>query len=182
MGQSNASLSSVTSRMRIATESPTTFTLNAQPVTVSSFPDEPLLYVLRDRLDKPGPRFGCGLNQCGACRVLIDGRPVAACDTPIWSVTGRSVVTPEGLADSASARRLRTAFEDLQAGQCGACLSGILITLVHAIEERTVCDAASVRAVLDSHLCRCGSHPRIVAAALSVMESSPAGDSATLLP
>jgi len=164
--------------MRIATESPTPFTLNTQPVTVSAFPDEPLLHVLRDRLDKAGTRFGCGLNQCGACRVLIDGRPVAACDTPMWSVAGRSVVTVEGLANWPLAKRLRSAFEDLQAGQCGACLSGILITLMHAIEQRTVCDEASVRAVLDNHLCRCGSHPRIVAAALSVIQASPAGESA----
>ncbi|MFM7570602.1 MAG: 2Fe-2S iron-sulfur cluster-binding protein, partial [Betaproteobacteria bacterium] len=84
----------------------------------------------------------------------------------------------EGLANWPLANRLRSAFEDLQAGQCGACLSGILITLMHAIEQRTVCDEASMRAVLDNHLCRCGSHPRIVAAALSVIQASPAGESA----
>jgi nicotinate dehydrogenase subunit A len=182
VGQSNTKLESVTSRMRISAESPTTFTLNAQPVTVSAFPDEPLLHVLRDRLDHTGPRFGCGLNQCGACKVLVDGRPVAACDTPIWSVAERSVVTIEGLADSALAMRLQRAFEDLQAGQCGACLSGIMVTLSHAIEKRTVSDEASLRAALNEHLCRCGSHPRIVAAALSVIQGSGSGEGATSLP
>ena len=150
-------------------ESPHTFTLNTAPVTVSAADDEPLLYVLRDRLNLPGTRFGCGLNQCGACRVLIDGRSVAACDTPMWSVAGRTVITLEGLAESPTASRLQRSFEALQAGQCGACLSGIIVTLTHAIESGAAHDEPSVRRALDPQLCRCGSHSRIVAAALTVL-------------
>ena len=150
-------------------ESPHTFTLNTAPVTVSAADDEPLLYVLRDRLNLPGTRFGCGLNQCGACRVLIDGRSVAACDTPMWSVAGRTVITIEGLAESPTASRLQRSFEALQAGQCGACLSGIIVTLTHAIESGAAHDEPSVRRALDPQLCRCGSHSRIVAAALTVL-------------
>lgn len=150
-------------------ESPHTFTLNAQPVTLSAADDEPLLYVLRDRLNLPGTRFGCGLNQCGACQVLVDERPVAACDTPMWAVAGRSVVTIEGLADSDTARRLQASFDTLQAGQCGACLSGIIVTLTCAIDSGIARDEPSIRSVLDAQLCRCGSHARIVAAALAAL-------------
>lgn len=158
--------------------SPHTFTLNTQPVTVTAPDDEPLLYVLRDRLNLPGTRFGCGLNQCGACRVLIDNRPAAACDTPMWSVAGRTVVTIEGLAGSSTARRLQTAFESLQAGQCGACLSGIIVSLTSAIDSGAAQDEASLRSVLDAQLCRCGSHARIVAAALAALPSQRASANA----
>jgi nicotinate dehydrogenase subunit A len=156
------------------TESPHTFILNTLPVTVSAADDEPLLYVLRDRLNLPGTRFGCGLNQCGACRVLIDGRSVAACDAPMWSVAGRTVITIEGLAESPTASRLQRSFEALQAGQCGACLSGIIVTLTHAIDSGAAHDEPSVRRALDPQLCRCGSHSRIVAAALTVLTAPAA--------
>ncbi len=155
--------------MQSPAESPHAFTLNTAPVTVSAADDEPLLYVLRDRLNLPGTRFGCGLNQCGACRVLIDGRSVAACDTPMWSVAGRTVITIEGLAESPTARGLQRSFEALQAGQCGACLSGIIVALTHAIDSGAAHDEPSVRRALDPQLCRCGSHSRIVAAALTVL-------------
>lgn len=150
-------------------ESPHTFILNTAPVTVSAADDEPLLYALRDRLNLPGTRFGCGLNQCGACRVLIDGRSVAACDTPMWSVAGRTVITIEGLSESPTASRLQRSFEALQAGQCGACLSGIIVALTHAIDSGAAHDEPSVRRAIDPQLCRCGSHSRIVAAALTVL-------------
>jgi nicotinate dehydrogenase subunit A len=152
-------------------ESPHTFTLNTRPVTVSAADDEPLLYVLRDRLNLPGTRFGCGVNQCGACRVLIDNRGMAACDTPMWSVAGRTVITIEGLAESPTASRLQRSFEALQAGQCGACLSGIIVTLTQAIDSGAAHDEPSARRILDAQLCRCGSHSRIVAAALSALAS-----------
>ena len=150
-------------------ESPHSFTLNTRAVTVSAADDEPLLFVLRDRLNLPGTRFGCGLNQCGACRVLIDGHAVAACDTPMWSVAGRTVITIEGLAESPTASRLQHSFEVFQAGQCGACLSGIIVTLTQAIDSGAAHDEPSIRRVLDAQLCRCGSHSRIVAAALTAL-------------
>jgi nicotinate dehydrogenase subunit A len=121
-----------------------------------------------------GTRFGCGLNQCGACRVLIDGRPASACDTPMWSVVGHAVVTIEGISASPTARRLQDAFETLQAGQCGACLSGIIVTLTNAIESGAALDEHSLRSVLDGHLCRCGSHARIIGAALNAMANASA--------
>lgn len=155
-------------------ESPHTFILNDQNVTVSAADDEPLLYVLRDQLNLPGTRFGCGLNQCGACRVLIDGRPASACDTPMWSVVGHAVVTIEGLNASPTARRLQDAFEAQQAGQCGACLSGIIVTLTGAIDSGVAHDERSIRSVLDAHLCRCGSHARIVSAALDAIANASA--------
>ena len=149
-------------------ESRFSFILNGQPVEVDALEDEPLLYVLRDRLGLRGTRFGCGLNQCGACRVEIDGRLAASCDTPIWSVADRSVTTIEGISEP-ELHPVQLALEKFQAGQCGACLSGIVMTLRHLIDSAAPADEASIRAALDEHLCRCGSHPRIVAAALSLL-------------
>lgn len=145
------------------------FVLNGEPVEVCALSDEPLLYVLRDRLGLRGTRFGCGLNQCGACRVEIDGRLAPACDTPIWSVAGRAVTTIEGIAES-GLHPVQAALERFQAGQCGACLSGIIMTLRHLTDSATGLDEQALRATLDAHLCRCGSHPRIVAAALSLLD------------
>lgn len=144
------------------------FVLNGEPVEVSAVSDEPLLYVLRDRLGLRGTRFGCGLNQCGACRIEVDGRLVPACDTPIWSVAGRAVTTIEGISE-AGIHPVQAALERFQAGQCGACLSGIVMTLRHLIDRGEALDERTIRARLDEHLCRCGSHPRIVAAALSLL-------------
>jgi len=145
------------------------FVLNGQPVEVEALRDEPLLYILRDRLGLMGTRLGCGLNQCGACRVEIDGRLQAACDTPAWSIVGRSVTTIEGL-EGDSLHPVQEALLRFQAGQCGACLSGIIITLSHLIRRDDLRNEADVRAQLDQHLCRCGSHQRIMAAVMSLIE------------
>lgn len=150
------------------TETQYPLTLNATPTTVRAFPDEPLLHVLRDRLGLTGTRLGCGLNQCGACRVEVDGRLMAACDLPIESVAGKAVTTIEGVSANAL-HAIQQALEQFQAGQCGACLSGIVMTLRHLIDAGTATDEASVRQTLDQHLCRCGAHPRIVAAAMSLI-------------
>ena len=109
---------------------------------------------------------------------MIDGRAVAACDTPMWSVAGRTVITIEGLAESPTAGRLQRSFEALQAGQCGACLSGIIVALTQAIDSGAAHDEPSVRRILDAQLCRCGSHSRIVAAALSALASPASQDPA----
>lgn len=146
------------------------FILNGKPVDVDAFQDEPLLYVLRDRLGLRGTRFGCGLNQCGACRVEIDGRLAPSCDTPMWSVANRCVTTIEGIASEAP-HPVQEALERFQAGQCGACLSGIVMTLRSLLQGNQPLDEAAVREKLDEHLCRCGSHPRIVAAAMSLFDS-----------
>ena len=146
------------------------FVLNGEPVEVSALSDEPLLYVLRDRLGLRGTRFGCGLNQCGACRIEIDGRLVPACDTPMWSVSDRSVITIEGIA-AETLHPVQEALERFQAGQCGACLSGIVMTLRNLLQGNQAMDETAVRKKLDDHLCRCGSHPRIVAAAMALLDS-----------
>lgn len=148
------------------TEQPYAFVLNGDPVTVAAFEREPLLYVLRDRLGLKGTRFGCGLNQCGACNVLLDGRPVASCDTPIWSLAGRAVTTVEGLGSEAAPHAVMAALVAEQAGQCGYCLSGMVVSAAALLGANPRPTEGDVRAALDGNLCRCGSHNRIVKAVL----------------
>ena len=123
--------------------------------------DEPLLDALRDRLGLKGSRFGCGAGECGACQVLLDGRPVASCITPLRAAEGRTVTTVEGV-DAA----LRQAFVDEQAAQCGYCSSGMLVVAAALLARRPDPSDAEVRAALDGQLCRCGAHNRIVRAVL----------------
>ena len=126
----------------------------------------PLLYILRNDCDLKGTRFGCGAGQCGSCHVLMDGISVAACDTPLWAAEGKQLVTVEGLGLGGLLNALQQAFIDEQAAQCGYCLSGILITATALLEKNPHPAEADVRAALDTHLCRCGSHNRIVRAVL----------------
>jgi nicotinate dehydrogenase subunit A len=126
----------------------------------------PLLYVLRNELNLLGTRFGCGSGQCGACHVLVDGVSAPSCDTPLGSVQGKSVTTVEGLADGAVLHPLQQAFVDEQAAQCGYCLSGILISATELLRNNANPTDAEVRAALNQHLCRCGSHNRMVRAVL----------------
>ena len=142
-------------------------TINNEVATVESPDDEPLLWVLRDRLNLVGTRFGCGEGECGACTVLIGGRPVTSCSIQVGDVS-EPVTTVEGLASpDGTLHRVQQAFLDLQAGQCGYCISGILMRAA-ALIERLGADLteADVRLELDAHLCRCGDHTRIVAAVL----------------
>lgn len=122
----------------------------------------PLLYVLRNDCDLRGTRFGCGVGQCGACHVLLDGVSVPACDTPVWATEGKAVVTVEGLGGATGLHPLQQAFIDEQAGQCGYCLSGILVSAAALLAQQPQPTEAQVRQVLDKHLCRCGAHNRIV--------------------
>ncbi|HEX3936642.1 MAG TPA: 2Fe-2S iron-sulfur cluster-binding protein, partial [Xanthobacteraceae bacterium] len=103
-------------------------TVNGKPVSVAADEETPLLDVLRNRLGLKGTRFGCGLEQCGTCTVLIDGKPEKSCTKPIWSVAGKAIVTIEGLGTPERPHPLQQAFLDEQAGQCGYCLAGILLT------------------------------------------------------
>lgn len=127
----------------------------------------PLLDVLRGHLGLTGSRYGCGLEQCGACKVLIDGIPEYSCSREIGTMAGRSVTTVEALGTSAKLHPLQQAFLDEQAGQCGYCLSGILISAKALIDRNATPSRADVVAALDSHVCRCGAHPRIVRAVLA---------------
>jgi len=133
--------------------------------------ETPLLYLLRHNLGLKGTRFGCGANQCGACHVLIDGHSLPACDTPLWAAQGKTIVTVEGLGKDGALHPLQQAFIDEQAAQCGYCLSGILISAAELLARQPQADEAQVRAALDQHLCRCGSHNRIVRAVLRAAEA-----------
>lgn len=140
--------------------------INGVPHAVQAEEDTPLIYVLRNDLELKGTRFGCGVNQCGACHVLIDGHSVPACDTPVWAAAGKKIVTVEGLSAEGRLHPLQQAFIEEQAAQCGYCISGILVTAAAFLENNPLPSDAQVREALDKHLCRCGSHNRIVRAVL----------------
>lgn len=141
-------------------------TVNGESHQVDADDDAPLLYVLRNRLGLKGTRFGCGLDQCGSCHVLIEGKSLPACDTPLWSAAGKSIVTVEGLGTPEHPHALQQAFMAEQAAQCGYCLSGILVSAAALLEKTPSPSEAQVREALDKHLCRCGSHNRMVRAVL----------------
>ena len=126
----------------------------------------PLLYALRNDLKLTGTRFGCGSGQCGACHVLMDGVSAPSCDTPLWAAEGKALATIEGLAVDGALHPLQQAFVDEQAAQCGYCLSGILMSAAALLQHNAAPSDDQVRAALDKHLCRCGSHQRIVRAVL----------------
>jgi nicotinate dehydrogenase subunit A len=140
--------------------------INGREHQVAAEDQTPLLDVLRNILGLAGTRFGCGSGECGACHVLLDGVSTAACDTPVATVRGRAIVTVEGLAADGRPNALQQAFLDEQAGQCGYCLSGILVSATELLARVPHPSEAQVRAALDRHLCRCGAHDRIVRAVL----------------
>jgi nicotinate dehydrogenase subunit A len=140
------------------------FIVNGKPVRVASPGTTPLLDVLRNQLDLKGSRYGCGLEQCGSCMVLLDGEPIYACSREIGTIAGRNVTTIEGLGSVMEPHPLQQAFLDEQAGQCGYCLSGILISAKALLDRNPSPTRAEIVAALDRHLCRCGAHPRILRA------------------
>ncbi len=141
------------------------FSVNGKAVSVSPANEEtPLLSVLRGELGLMGARFGCGLEQCGCCLVLIDGEPEKSCAKPVWSVAGKTITTVEGLGTAERPHPLQQAFLDEQAGQCGYCLSGILISAKALIDRNPKPTRGEIAAALDSNICRCGSHNRILRA------------------
>ena len=148
--------------------------LNGRVCTVDAEENTPLLYVLRNDCDLKGTRFGCGAAQCGSCHVLIDGVSVPSCDTPLWSAEGKAVITVEGLSQSGELSDLQQAFVEEQAAQCGYCTSGMLITATELLQKNQRPTETDVRAALDKHLCRCGSHNRIVRAVLRAAGKVPA--------
>ena len=140
------------------------FDLNGQPVSVDVEKDTLLLEVLRNDLELNGPKFGCGLAQCGACAVLLDGVSVRSCITPVSVVTGRNVTTLEGLGDKTSPHPLQKAFIAEQAMQCGYCVSGIMTTAAALLSENASPTRDEIRTALAGHLCRCGAQPRMIRA------------------
>jgi nicotinate dehydrogenase subunit A len=128
-------------------------------------PDMPLLYALRDNLALHGPRFGCGLAQCGSCTVHIDGKAVRSCSVPLSSVkANQKVVTLEGLAKGGKLHRVQQAFIDEQAAQCGYCINGMIMESAAFLAKTKNPSEADIKKALASNLCRCGSHARIVRA------------------
>jgi nicotinate dehydrogenase subunit A len=142
----------------------TNFTLNGAAVSVSAGADTPLLDVLRNHLGLKGTKFGCGLEQCGCCMVLIDGKPEKSCGKALSTVAGKDVVTIEGLGTPEAPHPLQTAFLDEQAGQCGYCLPGILISARALLDRSASPTRAEIARALDDNICRCGSHVRILKA------------------
>ncbi len=128
-------------------------------------PDMPLLYALRDELGLHGPRFGCGLGQCGACTVHVDGKPARACITPVSALAaGQSVLTLEGLGTPERPHKIQQAFIDEQAVQCGYCINGMIMQSAALLETQPSPSESDIRAALAQNLCRCGTHQRIVRA------------------
>jgi nicotinate dehydrogenase subunit A len=138
--------------------------VNGEARVVDADPDTPVLYVLRDNLELKGPKFGCGLAQCGACTILVDGEAVRSCVLPVEALKGSAVTTLEGLGTSAKPSRLQQAFIDEQAVQCGYCINGMIMTSAALIAKNKSPSEADIRAALADNLCRCGTHQRIVAA------------------
>ena len=140
------------------------FRLNGVETTIDTDLDRSLLDVLRGGLGMTGTHFGCGTGECGACNVIIGDRAVAACDTPLWAVEGKDIITIEGLGSAERPHPLQRAFIAEQAMQCGYCVSGILMSAAALLMRNPSPDDAEIKAALDRNLCRCGAHNRIVRA------------------
>ncbi|AVT29456.1 (2Fe-2S)-binding protein [Plantactinospora sp. BC1] len=153
-------------------------TVNGERRKVDADADSSLLHVLREVLGLKGSRFGCGQGLCGACFVLLDGRPAPSCDAPLRSVAGRAVTTVEGLADGDVPHPVQRAFLDEQAAQCGYCVSGILVSAAALLAAQPRPDEATVAAALDRHLCRCGAQRRMIRAVLRAGQSMVDGSAA----
>lgn len=142
----------------------TRLSINGKVVALDLSPDTPLLYVLRNDLALNGPKFGCGLGECGACVVLVDGRSVRACSLKLKAVEGRHVTTLEGLATNGEPHPVQRAFAELQAAQCGYCLNGMIIATVGLLQSQPEATEQDIRRALSRQLCRCGTHVEILAA------------------
>jgi nicotinate dehydrogenase subunit A len=146
---------------------PTSISLdvNGRAVTIEvDDPGMPLLYALRDHLELKGPRFGCGLGQCGTCAVLLNGEPALSCETPLTKVANKKIVTLEGLGSPEHPSPVQQAFIDEQAAQCGFCLNGMIISATALLAKNKNPTVPQIKKALADDLCRCGSHLRIIRA------------------
>ena len=157
--------------MTTPTSTPITLHVNGKVVDVNVSPEMPLLYALRNTLSLKGPRFGCGLGQCGACSVLIDGVVQRSCVLPVGAAAGRPITTLEGMGTPEKPDPLQQAFIDEQAVQCGYCINGMLIAARSLLNTNPKPTEAQVKEALASNLCRCGTHMRIVRAILKASEA-----------
>ena len=154
--------------------------VNERVWTIESAPDTPLLYVLANELHLQGPRFGCGLGQCGSCSVLINGVETRSCRTPASAVEGKSVTTLEGLPEWYAAQKklpqvpplhpVQQAMIDEQAVQCGYCFNGMIVKASELLSKNTRPTEAQIRSAMNGHLCRCGTYPRVLKAILRASE------------
>lgn len=149
--------------------------INGKPHEVDSDPATPLLYVLRDELQLNGAKFGCGLGQCGACTVMLDGLAVFSCVVPVSAVQGRAIKTLEGLGTIGKPGRMQRAFIEEQAAQCGFCIPGMILRAEALLESNPNPTPAEIRHHMSSNLCRCGTHMRILRAVERAARESSAG-------
>ena len=140
------------------------FNVNGKDQAVNADLNTPLLYVLRNDLELHGPRFGCGLGQCGACTILMDGRTVRSCSLPVSYARGRSITTLEGLGGTAHPHPIQAAFIEEQAAQCGYCMNGMILGAKALLDKTPHPTVADIKRALNSYICRCGSHLRVVRA------------------
>jgi nicotinate dehydrogenase subunit A len=138
--------------------------VNGRSHTLDLDPTTPLLYVLSDDLDLRGPKFGCGLGQCGACTAIVGGKAIRSCVTPVGSVAGAEITTLDGLGTPENPHPLQRAFIDEQAAQCGFCLSGVIMTAKAFLDEKPKATEADIRQALSGVLCRCFTHTRMMRA------------------
>ena len=138
-----------------------TLTVHGRSCTGDAESDTPLLYILRNDLKLKGARYGCGAGQCGSCTVIMDGKDIFSCDTPIWSAAGRSITTVEGIGTPEHPHPLQQAFVDEQAAQCGYCITGIIMAAKALLDRNPAPNDDDIDQALERHLCRCGTHNRI---------------------
>ncbi|WP_409189759.1 (2Fe-2S)-binding protein [Bradyrhizobium sp. RDM4] len=153
-------------------------TVNGHEHKLETEPDTPLLYVLRDELALNGAKFGCGLGQCGACTVMLDGEAVFSCLTPLLLAAGKNVTTVEGLGTREAPGPLQRAFIEEQAAQCGYCIAGMMMRAQALLVKNSKPTDAEIRSAMEPNLCRCGTHMRILRAikrAAALMKSADAG-------
>ena len=141
-----------------------TLKVNGRSHTMDVDPTTPLLYILSDDLELRGPKFGCGLGQCGCCTVIIKGQPVRSCVTPVSTVAGAEITTLEGLGSSEKPHPIQKAFIDEQAMQCGFCVNGVIMTAKAFLDRNPKAGTAEIRQALSSVLCRCAAHTRMLRA------------------
>ena len=152
----------------------TRITLNGKAQALQSDPGTPLLYVLRNEMRLNGAKFGCGMGQCGACTVIVDGKPVFSCVTPLGALEGRAVRTVEGLGTAQQPGRLQAAFIKHQAAQCGYCIAGMIMRAQALLDKVPHPTDDQIRKHMQPNLCRCGTHHRILAAIRDVADGGKA--------
>jgi nicotinate dehydrogenase subunit A len=138
--------------------------VNGQSRTVNTDPTTPLLYVLRDDLELNGPKFGCGLSQCGACTIIMDGKTVRSCSIAVSAAQNRKIITLEGLGTVQHPHYVQAAFVEEQAAQCGYCMNSMILTAKVLLDQNPNPSEPQIRSALNANLCRCGSHLRVIRA------------------